>query len=98
MGLELRTALEEKLGIEFPLMAISDGASIHRLVERVAKEVLSDRSEAGASGLSREEAALRALAQSHAEEIDETTLSAVWRDVIDREDLGVHRLVEGKIK
>ena len=98
MGLELRTALEEKLGIEFPLMAISDGASIHRLVERVAKEVLSDRPEAGASGLSREEATLQALAQSHAEEIDETTLSAVWRDVSDREDLGDHHLVEGKIK
>ncbi|HPE60022.1 MAG TPA: SDR family NAD(P)-dependent oxidoreductase [Thiolinea sp.] len=49
MGMELVMAIEERFGVRLPVMALTEGATIHRIAEKISAGLLSG-SEAAATG------------------------------------------------
>ncbi|HLO75316.1 MAG TPA: SDR family NAD(P)-dependent oxidoreductase, partial [Magnetospirillum sp.] len=74
MAMELRMAIEERFGVELPAMAISEGASITRLAERIR-----DHLQGGAKA-PQEDSAVHAVLAQHAESVD----AAAIRDEMER--------------
>lgn len=78
MALELRMMIEERFGVELPAMAITEGATITRLAERIRDFVIGD--EAPSEETVESDAVSRVLA-SHAEALDDVGLAALIADV-----------------
>lgn len=70
MALELRMAIEERFGVELPVMAMSEGASIARLAERIGDHLL------GNTGGQGERSEVSAVLSKHAVGLDEAAIAA----------------------
>ncbi|WP_410474895.1 SDR family NAD(P)-dependent oxidoreductase [Guyparkeria sp. TX1] len=80
MGVELTLALETRLGVRVPTMALSETASIEGLASRVWGELKGDGD--GEDDTSR---IVRELAEQHETDIDEATLGELANDARARE-------------
>jgi len=76
MGMELVAAVEERFGINLPIMALSEGPTIARLVERIIRQLRAPDAEAqdDASGLSEQ---VRSMAARHVGEADQAAIDEV---------------------
>jgi len=78
MAMELVTALEQRFGIEVPIMALSENATIDALTVRVIQLLTADVSEA--EELPDGAALVSSLARTHAEAVPEQTLNELARE------------------
>lgn len=79
MAVELVLSIEQQLAVKLPAMAVSEGASIDTLAERIAA-TLAGTEGAGAAG-DGTRAAIDSLALRHVGRLDEATLDAVTNEM-----------------
>lgn len=85
MGVELALALEKRLGVRIPAMALGEASSIEALAERLLRALdTCDPEEIGADTTTQQMA--ETLAAQHAADIDETTMNAIVRDATAQHD------------
>jgi acyl carrier protein len=90
MAVELRTALEQRLGIDLPAMALGEGASITRLAERIREGLLGSDAPEPDGG---DDNVVRAMADRHSEDIDADEL----REIIEEAGAqGPQRLLQNR--
>ena len=69
MGMELVAAVEDRFGVNLPIMALSEGPTIARLVERIIRQLKAPESDAEDSGGEMGEQ-IRSMAARHGGEAD----------------------------
>jgi acyl carrier protein len=82
MGMELVAAVEERFGVNLPIMALSEGPTISRLVERIIRQLKAPESGAEAQGSELNEQ-VRSMAARHASEADTAAIDEVVAAVED---------------
>ncbi|MGB0749172.1 MAG: acyl carrier protein, partial [Magnetospiraceae bacterium] len=94
MALELRMSIEERFAIQFPMMALTGGASINKLVDKVAAQLLEEDgpTEGQAAGATE----LSALAATHGAAIDVDQMGEILDEVAKSNDSGAARLIHDK--
>lgn len=78
MGMELVSAVEDRFGVNLPIMALSEGPTISRLVERIIRQLKAPDSDAELAAVDVSEQ-IRSMAARHGREADAAdveTLSA----------------------
>ena len=66
MGVELMTAVEQRFGVNIPVMAMSDVGTIERLVERIIRELRRARASAEPAPQAGVDETIRTMAAAHA--------------------------------
>ncbi|MCB1619961.1 MAG: SDR family NAD(P)-dependent oxidoreductase [Thiothrix sp.] len=72
MGMELVMAIEERFGVRLPVMALTEGATVHRIAEKISAGLLQG-SEAVAAGSTHQSVA--EVARKHGTELSEEQLA-----------------------
>jgi phthiocerol/phenolphthiocerol synthesis type-I polyketide synthase C len=78
MGMELAAAVEVRFGVTLPLMALSEGPTVTRLVERIVRQLRAPHAEAGEEDA---QATVARLAAQHASESDAAVMADVAKAV-----------------
>lgn len=79
MGIELVSAVEVRFGVNLPIMALSEGPTVQRLVERIVRQLRT--SQAGQPETDATVEVAQRLAAQHASEVDAETIADVARAV-----------------
>jgi len=77
MGMELVAAVEARMGVSLPVMALSEGPTVARLVERIVRQLRAPQADAGDTT----EQAVARLAAQHASPADAEIMADVARAV-----------------
>lgn len=81
MAVELHMGLEEKFGINIPIMAVTEGASIAKLGTRIAGQLMGSGQASEAPG-SAENATVAKLVSQHGEEVDDEDMQNLVNEVL----------------
>jgi len=89
MGMELKLAIEERFGINLPVMALTEGPTIARIAELVTGQLVSEEATGGEEDtLRRQRENVAAVAARHAEDAAGQDLDALAEDVAVEEASG----------
>jgi len=87
MGIELVSAVEVRFGVSLPIMALSEGPTVGRLVERIVRQLRTPQADQPAIDETLD--AAQRLAVQHASEFDADTVAGVARAVRDNRGAGI---------
>jgi NADPH:quinone reductase-like Zn-dependent oxidoreductase/acyl carrier protein len=87
MGIELVSAVEVRFGVSLPIMALSEGPTVAKLVERILRQVRTPQADQPAVDETLD--AARRLAAQHASEMDADVVTGVARAVRDNHSAGM---------
>jgi len=87
MGIELVSAVEVRFGVSLPIMALSEGPTVGRLVERIVRQLRTPQADQPAIDETLD--AAQRLAVQHASEFDADTVAGVARAVRDIRGAGI---------
>jgi acyl carrier protein len=87
MGIELVSAVEVRFGVSLPIMALSEGPTVGRLVERIVRQLRTPQADQPAIDETLD--AAQRLAVQHASEVDADTVAGVARAVRDNRGAGI---------
>jgi acyl carrier protein len=80
MAMELAGSIESKLGVQLPVMALADNATLDNLAHRIVN-ILNSATDGHAEPGNRVEQIVSSLAKIHAEDLPEEFLESISRDV-----------------
>ncbi len=88
MGMELVLAIEERFGVKLPVMALTEGANIQRIAERITEQLVTSGSETEAKVIDeqdkhRENISVAASRHGHAEKMTEEETTALSQKLIE---------------
>ncbi len=89
MGMELVLAIEERFGVKLPVMALTEGATIARIAERISAQLLTPESDADVNANmpspieSQHEEAVAIAAARHAKDMDKQALDKITQALQD---------------
>jgi len=86
MGIELVAAVEVRFGVSLPIMALSEGPTVGRLVERIVRQLRAPQADQPATDETLN--AVQRLAVQHASEVDAATVAGVASAVRDSRGAG----------
>jgi len=81
MGIELVAAVEVRFGVSLPIMALSEGPTVGRLVDRIVRQLRTPQAEQTATDETLD--AVQRLATQHGSEADADTVAGVASAVRD---------------